>query len=857
MGTLKLTWLILNIAFVFGQLTSDQKEKLQSICPYRDTCPQTNVTGSCCLPCSCDISNCVEKGSCCPHLNTTNLHSGSDIDTNISPKASCVTATLNLKDELKKLSDHEFSVSFARLGVYMVTTCPDGTNETRCTNPDTTVLNESVPTMSKVNNVFYRNIFCALCNDENDDDIVPWKTYITCSITDILKADDLLFPVSADAIFKKAVNTDKGVCGVEFLPPNVSIDRNDLCFEDDYIISKCPENYTDQTIITACRSLHMPYTAFVENRTQIYENYFCYQCNTGDTEGRNLCLNGVQLQLHTGTTLVAELNIEKTNSSYLMSPWLQDDLTPSRYIPSGVICRDGTVYDPYKERCREWYCPSGRQLADDGDCVPNYVDVEQASYTMALNFVPDEDSYKTYASVNMTELGYMLLDEFFSHVPGLHTEIIVLALKESYTYMYVYVKLTFDSDTKNKSMVFDSATYGRNVSVHIGNFHLSFSVDLSIGTKIELSILSINDAAVIDRLDYTALVTIVRPHKDKIKETFKFATINKLTFCTQILLTADEIFDYVEALDVIVSDMRLNVGEFARTAKYSDVHICLEDYLCKIDEYLEMKNKRLHYTPQAIVSVVCNMLSMAGLLITIFTYILFDELRSIPGKNNMMLALHLLVAQCLYQFGMDKSEYPDLCIAMGALIHWFWLTAISWMNACTLHMFRTFVTGQSYRSVRAIDPQVCCYALYCYGVATSMVAINMGVSVYRKIGDNTDTTNGVEMNTAKISLTAGSTSTKALNFSRKGTNGKNVVSKVNTVAKAKDTYSMGHSNGHDLVNDNSIGSNPVKSPTIKTNPGGHSDNIGNVEKSVINDVPALAIVAMGIRDTEFIPASTK
>jgi hypothetical protein len=239
---------------------------------------------------------------------------------------------------------------------------------------------------------------------------------------------------------------------------------------------------------------------------------------------------------------------------------------------------------------------------------------------------------------------------------------------------------------------------------------------------------------VIDLFHYVPLRNIYRVDIDEVKKSFKYPSISKLSFCSQMLILRNEIRDYIGVFDIIISSVRIYEGEFGRTSRTDQYRVCWSDYLRDAQRYLDEKRKALELTPQAIISVICNMLSMAGLLITIFTYIIFDELRSIPGKNNMMLALHLLVAQSLYQFGMDQSDKPKLCIALGVFIHLFWLTAIFWMNACTLHMFRTFVTGQSYRSVRAFDPQVCIYALYCYGVAISMVGVNIGISMYQSNG---------------------------------------------------------------------------------------------------------------------------
>ncbi|XP_045172946.2 adhesion G-protein coupled receptor G6-like [Mercenaria mercenaria] len=347
---------------------------------------------------------------------------------------------------------------------------------------------------------------------------------------------------------------------------------------------------------------------------------------------------------------------------------------------------------------------------------------------------PDSLSMDDFESANKTILTYSILSEMFGNGNQIRAEIIVLSVRADNSYMYTFVLVSMDHNSTNKNKIFGETTYDNDVSVNTENGTVTFHVEFSVGIKIELSTYPLSDIVIIDLLEYTALTNVYRVEVERIKHAFKYMQISKMSFCTQVVLHKSEIHDYIDIFDIIVSNTRIYIGEFARTARYDQIRICLSDYLRGAAKYLEEKRRAEMFTPQAIVSVVCNMMSIAGLLATILTYIVFDELRSIPGKNNMMLSIHLLFAQVLFQFGMDQTETPKLCIALGVFIHLFWLTAIFWMNACTLHMFRTFVTGQSYRSVRALDPQVCCYALYCYGIAVSMVAINIAVSMYRSDG---------------------------------------------------------------------------------------------------------------------------
>lgn len=341
----------------------------------------------------------------------------------------------------------------------------------------------------------------------------------------------------------------------------------------------------------------------------------------------------------------------------------------------------------------------------------------------------------SFNATNKTILARDILSEMFGKDSNINSDIVIMSIKQDMSYMYLFILVSVDQNSSTKSRLFHQTTYVNDISLFVDNVTVTFHVGFSVAIRIELSIFPLGDIVILDMVDYTALVNIYRIDINGIKDAFKYTYISKMTFCSQIVLYASEIRDYVDILKILVSDERIYIGEFSRT-EHDRTRVCLSDYLRDVRKHIENINNANAYTPQAIVSVVCNSLSIFGLLVTIMTYIIFEDLRSIPGKNNLMLSVHLLIAQCLYQFGIGETSAPKLCIVLGMCIHLFWLTAILWMNACTLHMFRTFVTGQSYRSMRAIDPQVCGYALYCYGIAISMVAINIGVSMYRSDGND-------------------------------------------------------------------------------------------------------------------------
>ncbi|XP_070193823.1 uncharacterized protein [Littorina saxatilis] len=73
-------------------------------------------------------------------------------------------------------------------------------------------------------------------------------------------------------------------------------------------------------------------------------------------------------------------------------------------------------------------------------------------------------------------------------------------------------------------------------------------------------------------------------------------------------------------------------------------------------------------------------------------------LHNLPGLNNMGLSLSLATAQLSLLLPWDSTGVVWVCRAVGVFTHWAWLTALSWMGVCCVHMVRVF-TSKTRRSL--------------------------------------------------------------------------------------------------------------------------------------------------------------
>lgn len=82
-------------------------------------------------------------------------------------------------------------------------------------------------------------------------------------------------------------------------------------------------------------------------------------------------------------------------------------------------------------------------------------------------------------------------------------------------------------------------------------------------------------------------------------------------------------------------------------------------------------SKRAPEQAEVVLSVVCTSLSLAGLAATFMTYVLFKNLRTAPGKNNMNLAITLFLAQLLYLVGSGQTEVSGLILQQLSALSFF------------------------------------------------------------------------------------------------------------------------------------------------------------------------------------------
>ena len=104
-----------------------------------------------------------------------------------------------------------------------------------------------------------------------------------------------------------------------------------------------------------------------------------------------------------------------------------------------------------------------------------------------------------------------------------------------------------------------------------------------------------------------------------------------------------------------------------------------------------VKTKPTPASLQILTSIGC-IVSMVSLVLLLITYILFAELRNLPDKILINLALSLLACQAVF-FSAVKTPNQEQCLVTAVLLHFFVLSSFTWMNVMAYDIHLTFTSS--------------------------------------------------------------------------------------------------------------------------------------------------------------------
>ncbi|ELT93530.1 hypothetical protein CAPTEDRAFT_104916 [Capitella teleta] len=94
----------------------------------------------------------------------------------------------------------------------------------------------------------------------------------------------------------------------------------------------------------------------------------------------------------------------------------------------------------------------------------------------------------------------------------------------------------------------------------------------------------------------------------------------------------------------------------------------------------------------------------------------------------MSLIASLFVAQCLFLFGTPRTELPDVCLTLGALMHYFFLAAFLWVNVLAIDICRTFASSGHQSDASCVRFSL--YSFYAWTLPALIVAGSVALDVF-------------------------------------------------------------------------------------------------------------------------------
>ncbi|KAI8794489.1 adhesion G protein-coupled receptor E4P, partial [Biomphalaria glabrata] len=108
-----------------------------------------------------------------------------------------------------------------------------------------------------------------------------------------------------------------------------------------------------------------------------------------------------------------------------------------------------------------------------------------------------------------------------------------------------------------------------------------------------------------------------------------------------------------------------------------------------------------------ILTLTCFSLSAICLLLTMLTYLMILELRTMAGLNNFFLSCSLLMAQLSSLASIRTFQQGIHCQVLGVVTHFLWLWNFSWSFICSYHMLRVFTDQTRSRALRTTIGGMC------------------------------------------------------------------------------------------------------------------------------------------------------
>lgn len=356
-------------------------------------CPSKGFSNSHSVGCHCD-SDCWKRRDCCLNAWSPSLEID-DFDVDVDSRPTSVDLLIS-NDRLTcqpVVIRHEFT-SFKVTSLFaMVAQCFNGSvgnrgmSSKQCEDRTATIEQDPlmhVPVTSHVTNITYRNLFCAICN-EDVINVSFWKVSLSCR-------NQITIRNVTDALQHFLNEERKSKCNLE-MKPITGINRQNMlpvhrCMkppattpvDDCPMVTDCATQWQSESeaaldvtrrtkVSWLCRTIYAP----IYLKKKSYKNIYCAICNnaiqSNSTEHKPKCYKPKHSFMSKCPPICPPLSSIRTKSFTLL---MDVDLRGGGLMVGTVErCPAAHVYDVFHEDCRVIVCGKGYEYKD-GICVRTF-----------------------------------------------------------------------------------------------------------------------------------------------------------------------------------------------------------------------------------------------------------------------------------------------------------------------------------------------------------------------------------------------------------------------------------------------------------------------------------------------------
>ncbi|XP_067661519.1 uncharacterized protein [Haliotis asinina] len=704
-----------------SQIVATESEYCGKTCDFDYEHTRFVERGSC-ETCRCD-EQCVLYDDCCPDYLILRNHTSVPVPYNCE----------NTSPDIAK----EDSKWYYMIRSCSVTSAPGLVQD--CFDRHSKDWEHQVPVVDAKTGHLYRNKFCALCN--NVTVFNNWETQLICkSYPSSLKEAR-----SSEEIYSFAL--EESICFIKFIPLGVASLRK-CSSREESVISSCNVTgkwvFYDRRVVEACER----FTHIVHGK---YRNVFCYACNTNSGWQFILRQNGPDRVVVDTVSLTTLLNFGRQDAG----PRTQrvEQLTDDP-------CRPDQVLDDFIEACRNVTCSKGKVF--NGTACN---DVVQATNVYGLEIclhVRVDVPSRLVSKEAVNDLTFTIANMLYGVQWELSRYVWLRTSQQLYhlqncdshpRFLIVHIHTLMFSTTPaslEKMMTSLPDILTKHISEKHGNISLTWNQKCA---QMILPTLNCFDEAVHDKRIDSAPLT----HADAyISSETEYIPWNNQALCPQVHLQPHEFFlqldgDKQYLTNVLFPNVSLHSplplttvdpylqefyvlringtdsifkSEMFLLGDNETAVVCLDDYQTLVKKAPEVTSEYIDL-PLGRTSLICTCLSLVFLIITFIFYCAFPTLRTSGGVINMCLVVTLFLTLCVYEFGIEQNENGTVCVIIGIFIHFFWLSVLCWMNACTTHMFLKLSFPLRWRRNESLERTLLFWSLFSILTPVAIVSINI------------------------------------------------------------------------------------------------------------------------------------